>query len=107
MASITVFDPDTGNTQSVTIELAGAVIVQDLDGQVDYYIKLSTGAKTKAGADIASTIIRDLEDGPAGTPFKHDGTPTPYDDYSEAISDHIRRMVEGVPGQPTTAMSFA
>ena len=97
MASIRVFDPTTANTKSITVVVGTSIIIQDLDADPDYYIRLSTNAKKKDGGSIAPMIIRNLSDGSRGT-TKHDGSALPYVTMSEAIEDHILHMIEGDGG---------
>ena len=106
MATIKVFDPTTGNTKNITVTIGGSVIIQDLDADTDYYVHLTTNAKKINGGSITPMIIRNLSDGAGnGGTTKHDGSPLPYADMSEAITDHINAMVEGNGGDD--AMDFS
>lgn len=110
MANITIFDPTTTNSKTITVDMGGSVVVQDLSGELDYFVKLSTSAKMKNGGAISTMIVRTLNDG-AGTGgtirYKHPATPLPYENLSVSLNDHIARMVEGNGVDPLTAMNFA
>ena len=60
MANITIFDPVTQHSRTISSELQGTVIIQDLDALVDYYIQLTTSAKKVSGAAIVPVIIRNV-----------------------------------------------
>ena len=108
MATVTVFDPTTRNNKTITVDMGAAVVIQDLDSETDYYVRMYTSATKLNGSAISTAVLRTLEDG-AGTSgtTKHDGTALPYGDFTEAITDHIRRIVEGDLVDAQTAMSFA
>ena len=89
MASMIVFDPVTGHTKSITIEVQGTIIIQDLDADVDYYVQLSTSARKVSGAAIVPRIIRDV---------------TP-DDLTTKIEENIRAMINY--GGGPNAMDFS
>ena len=60
MANINVFDPVTGHTKNITVEMQGTVILQNLDSDVNYYVQLTTSAKKVSGAAITPIIISDV-----------------------------------------------
>ena len=109
MASVTIFDPVTTNSKTINVDMGGSIVIQDVNGELDYYVRLSTSAKMLNGGAIATMVIRTLYDG-AGTGgvrrYKHPVDPLPYENLTVSIQDHIARMVEGDGSDPTTAMSF-
>jgi hypothetical protein len=110
MASVTVFDPGTANSKTINVDMGGSIVIQDLNGDLDYYVRLSTSAKMKNGGAIAAMVIRTLNNG-AGAGgnirYKHPATPLPYENLTVSIQDHIARMVEGDGVDPNTAMKFS
>jgi len=111
MASVTIFDPATANSKTINVEMGGSVVIQDLNGELDYYVRLSTGAKMKNGGSIAAMVVRTLDTpygaGSSGTTrYKHPGDPLPYENLTVSIQDHIARMVDGDGSDPDTAMDF-
>ena len=103
--SITVYDPVTRNSKLVTVSVQNQVIQQDEDGQMDYFLTLSTSAKKVSGAAITDHSIRTLGD-LAKVTTQHDGvTVTDYSSITAAIQDHIINMVEGTGG--ADAMDFS
>ena len=106
--TITVFDPTYKRSKTISVFLDGTIVIQDLDADPDYYLRMTTSAKQKNGAAISSRIIRSLSSGAGvGGTTQYDGSPLPYATMTAAVRDHVRRMVEGVVGQPTTAMDFS
>ena len=109
MANMTIFDPVTTNSRSITLDLGGSIVVQDLSGELDYYVRLSTSAKMKNGGAIPSMVVRTLNDGAGATihlRYKYPATPLPYENLSVSLNDHVARMVEGDGVDPLTAMKF-
>ena len=92
MASVNIFDPITGRTKSVTVEMQGTVVIQDLDANTDYYVLVSTGAKTVGGGTIVPVIIRNIWD------------PSPVT-LTEKIEAAIKSMVNY--GGGSNAMDFS
>jgi hypothetical protein len=110
MATITIIDPATGNTKSITVAMEAAMVVQDFLGEMEYFVTLSTSAKTVAGESIAKVDIKTLSDGAGGGTNDRHGDPLSggqYASLTEAIDDYVAQMVEGVDGQPETEMAFA
>ena len=104
----TVFDPTTRTSKSITIEMGASVIVQDLDSDMDFYVRLNTSATTLDGDAISARIIRTLHNGAgAGGTVQLDGSALPYATLTAAIADHVRRMIEGDLVDPNTAMNFS
>jgi len=110
MATLNIFDPITGKTKTIIAEMGGSIVIQDLDAIPDYFVRLSTSARTKAGNAIVPHTIKTLWDGSAaGGTTKHDGSALPYANLSEAIEDHVWEMVEGTiyPSiVPNSGMNF-
>ena len=104
MARLTIFDPTTRVTKTIETTLETAVIETDPDASIDYFIKLSTGAKKKSGAAINPRVIRELTDLAKGS-TQHNGSALPYTSMTKAIEDHILNMIDGNGGND--AMSFA
>jgi len=110
MATITVIDPESGNTKSIAVAMEASMIVQDLLGDVEYFVTLSTSARTQAGGTIARRQIIALSDGAGGTGLDRHGAPLSggkYGSLTEAIDDYVALMVEGTDGQPDTEMAFS
>lgn len=108
-----IFDPVSQNTRTILIDVEIALIQQDRDGELDFFVKLSTGAKNLYGDSIVPEIIRSLKDmvlgGVGGT--KWNGDMGPYDNLTEAVEDHILYMIEGYASSdphydPMLQMSF-
>jgi len=109
MATITILEPNSGVSKTIKITIEASVIVQELSGEMDFFISLSTSAKDVSGSAIASELIRSLEDGAGGTGKDRKGaslTDGKYQDITEAINDYVAMMVEGKEGEPWTEMSF-
>ena len=105
---VTIYDPTTRTSKTITAEMGASMIVQDLDTDMDFYIRLNTSATTVGGSAISTRVIRTLNDGAgAGGVFQLDGSALPYATFTAAIADHIRRMVEGDLVDADTAMSFS
>ena len=94
--TLTIFDPVSHNTRSIAMELETAVVQQDETGEYDYYVRLTTSAKTVAGATIPDQYIRGLTDAAHGTTVPHNGvhwnsggSPQAYYSLTDAIQDHV------------------
>lgn len=104
-----IFDQATQNTRTILIDIAITLIQGDEDGEIDFYVKLSTSAKKKNTNDILPQTIRSLKDmiiGGVGGTKRDRSTPGPYADLTDAVTDYILFMVEGDVLDPQTAMSF-
>ena len=104
-----VFDPKTQLTRNILIDMEVSLVQQDEDGEIDFYIKLSTSAKKLNGDTILPQTIRSLRDmviGGVGGTMRDRVTYGPYDNLTDAIEDYILFMVEGDILDPLTAMSF-
>lgn len=109
MASIKILNPVSNTTKTITINMEASMIVQELLGEVEYFVTLSTNAKTVTGASIAKKNILSLTDGAGGTGLDRHGNALSggkYASITDAINDHVALMVEGYDGQPDTAMSI-
>ena len=95
MATITVFDPVTTNSKTITTNVRSAVIQQDENGQIEYYITLVTTAKKVSGADISDHVIKTLSDLARGTTQQDGVTATPYTTLTDSVRDHVLNMIEG------------
>ena len=93
-ATITIYDPVSQNSRSISVEIDTAVIQGDENGAYDYYVRLSTSAKQANGTAVPTQYIRSLAD-LADTSTQHNGGGGAYADLSLAIEDYILHMVEG------------
>jgi hypothetical protein len=110
MATITVFDPTTRHTRAISATIESSPIIQDLTGQIEFFLKLSTSAKDVNGSDIPNRTVRKLSDGAGGTGLDRHGNPLPdgkYANLTDAIRDYVAMMVNGVDGEPWTEMDFS
>lgn len=110
MANITILDPSSGNTKTISATMEASIILQDLLGDIEFFITLSTTAKDVAGNGIPKYTIKSLQDGAGGTGLDRHELPLAsgkYANLTDAINDYIAMMVNGVNGQPTTEMSFS
>ena len=104
--SVVCFDKVSGKTKTIVVDAMQSVLVQDpLNGNLDTYLKLTVGAKDKAGATIQPFVITGDTDLVLGT-SQYNGSTSPYSGLGEALDDYVLRMVQGIPGEPTTAMDF-
>ena len=104
--SVVCFDKVSGKTKTITVDAASGVLVQDAEnGDLDTYLRLSVSAKDKAGTTITPFVITGESDMVLGT-SQYDGTIASYVDLGAAVNDYVLRMIQGVPGEPTTAMDF-
>ena len=104
--SVVCFDKVSGKTKTITVDAAQGVLVQDAEnGDLDTYLRLSVSAKDKAGTTITPFVITGESDMVLGT-SQYDGTLTDYASLGDALDDYVLRIVQGVPGEPTTAMDF-
>ncbi len=117
MANITILDPDSGKTRTISVVIGASPIIQNLSGKIDYYVILSTAAKDVSGNVISTQIIKGLYNGAGGiTPTIMNATRdrnnvdlvgNMYENLTTAIDDYVAMMVEGFYDQPWTEMSFA
>ena len=110
MANITAIDPTTGNTRIIVATIVSSMIIQDVDGEVEYFMTLSTTARKINGDAITMKTIRNLTQGAGGTGLDRHGvalTDGSYADLSACILDYVGLMVNGTDGLPLTAMAFA
>jgi len=109
MITITALDPDTNLKKTISVNLEASMIVQDLDGDLDFFVTLSTSAKDVSGNAIPKYSIAALSEGAGGAGVDRKGVPLAggkYAGLTDAINDYVAMMVEGVNGEPGTAMAF-
>ena len=98
MANITIIDPTTGITKSISVIMEASMVIQDLLGEIEYFLTLSTSAKTAAGAAITKQTITALSDGAGGAGLDRNGDPLPdagkYSSLTDAIDDYVAMMVD-------------
>jgi hypothetical protein len=105
MANITVYDPVTRASKTISITVQNQIIQQDGDGQQDFFLVLSTSALKVGGDAIPDHSIRTLGDLARDT-TQHDGvTVDDYASITAAVHDHVINMVEGDGGDD--AMDFS
>lgn len=111
MASITVLNPNNNISKIITVAIESSIIAQDLNGEMKFFITLSTTAKDVTGTAIDKQIILSLRDGTGGDGIDRKGSDLPnggkYNNLTEAINDYVALMVEGKEGEPWTEMNFA
>jgi hypothetical protein len=105
MANISIFDPATGNTKTVSLFMKSQIIQQDEDGQLDHFMALTTSAKKISGAAIPEHSIRTLGDLAKGSTQQDGATATDYASITAAVQDHVLNMIEGNGG--SDAMDFS
>ena len=102
--NITVFDPVTQNTRTISVDIMVSIIEDEMDGVTDEFIVITTNAKKKTGAAIPPHAINALSDLARGATQQDGFTATPYASMTAAVNDHILNMVDGTGG--SDAMSF-
>ena len=104
--SIVCFDKVSGKTKTITVDATSSVLVQDpSNGDLDTFLKLTVSAKDKAGTTITPFVITGESDLVLGT-SQYGGSTAPYGSLGIAVDDYVLRMVQGIPGEPDTAMDF-
>lgn len=109
MANINVFDPVSRRTKSISVTIESSMIIQDLSGEVEFFVTLSTAAKDVSGNAIPKRTIRKLSDGAGGPGLDRNGAALPggkYADLTAAIDDYVAMMINGVKDEPWTEMAF-
>ena len=109
MATVTVLDPTTSATKTIIVTIESSMVIQDLLGEVEFFVTLSTGAKDVNGHPIAKESIVGLSDGAGGDGLDRHGDSLSggkYGNLSVAIRDYIAMMVNGREGEPWTEMAF-
>ena len=109
MATVNVFDPSSKNTKSITVTIGSSMIIQDLLGEVEYFLTLSTSARDVNGSAIPTRTVKALHDGAGGAGLDRQGVALAggkYADLTEAIDDYVAMMVNGVKDEPWTEMAF-
>ena len=107
MASVTVFDPVTQNTKTITIDVDMNILQEDVDGAEDYIVRLSTSARNTNTAAIPACSFRARDEFPGGDShrFGDPGNFTPYANLTEEIEDYVLYVIDGAgSGYP---MSFS
>ena len=106
MPTITVFDPTYQRSKTITVEIVGSVVQEDETGELEFLVRFTTTAKTKAGNAIEKYHFQRLTDLVRVT-TQHDGvTTTPYANLSAEIEDYLLEMIEG-NGTPNSEMDFS
>ena len=109
MATINIIDPASGNTKQISVNMEASMVVQDLLGEIEYFVSLSTTAKTVTGASIAKRNISALSSGAGGGTNDRHGDALSggqYANLTDAIDDYVAMMVEGDDADPSTEMAF-
>ena len=105
----TVLDPNVGTTKDISITIEASMILQELAGEMEFFVTLSTTAKDVMGQPIAKQTIHSLSDGAGGTGLDRKGVALvdgKYANLTTAIDDYVAMMVEGQEGKPWTEMAF-
>ena len=105
MASIVLFDQATGRSKTVAATFEAAVLHAQLNGVLDYYVRLSVTANDLAGDPIPIFTITSQDDLVLGT-TQWGGSTTPYTDLTAAVNDYVLRIHRGDPSDPDTALDF-
>jgi hypothetical protein len=109
MANITVFDPATTATRTITATIESSMVIQDLLGEIEFFLTLSTSALDVNGSAIPKRTVKALSEGAGGAGLDRHGNALSdgkYGNLSEAIKDYVAMMVNGVKDQPWTEMAF-
>jgi hypothetical protein len=102
--SLAVFDVATRRQKSITVDVGGAAIIQDLDADLDFFLTVTTTAKQVGGSNIPAHTIRSLTSGMPQSGLNHSGGAASYATMSAAITDHAWDVVDGSAG--INPMSF-
>jgi len=62
MATISVYDNDTGLTKQITVDIGQATVAGSGTGAASFYVTVSTNAKDPSGGAIPTLIITDFYD---------------------------------------------
>ena len=110
MGTITVIDPNGGTRRQITINVEASMIVQNLLGEVEFFVTLSTSTKDVNGQTITKQTIESLSDGAGGAGLDRYGSSLSNGKYASlttAINDYTAMMVEGRVNEPLTEMDFS
>ena len=111
MATITIIDPDSGVTKKqISLNMEAAMVIQNLLGEIEFFLTLSTPAKDVLGSTIPKETITGLTDGAGGVGLDRIGASLPngkYTNLTAAINDYVAMMVEGKKDEPWTEMAFS
>ena len=114
--TLIILAPDTGLTRVINVTCEASAVIQELGGDVEYFLSFSTTAKDVSGNAIPKYIIKSLGDGAglasgvhgAGTDRKGNALPSgKYASLTAQIDDYVALMVEGKDTQPWTEMAFS
>jgi len=103
--NIRVFDRTSGKSKTITVDTEQGALVQEPNGAVDTYLKLTVDARDLAGDTIIAQVVTGDADLVLGT-SQYDGSTLSYTCLGTAVDDYVMRMVHGIPGSPDTAMDF-
>jgi len=111
MATIICMDPSTGLTRkTITLSMEASMVIQDLLGEIEFFVTLSTSAKDVLGNEIAKETVTSLGNGAGGAGLDRVGSALPnagkYASLTTAINDYVSMMVEGRNNEPWTEMAF-
>jgi hypothetical protein len=108
--TINVIDPSGTKKNQISVSVLAHPVVQDLTGEMSYFVIMSTGAKDVSGHAIAQNTIMGLTDGAGGTGLDRNGSSLSggkYANLTTAINDYVAMMVEGNKDEPWTEMAFS
>jgi len=105
MASIVLFDQASGRSKTVAATFEAAVLHAQVDGDIDYFVRMSVTANDIAGDAIPIFTITSDDDLVLGA-TQWDGTTTPYTNLTAAVNDYVLRIHRGDPSDPDTALDF-
>jgi hypothetical protein len=109
MASIVIFDPASRNSRSIVVNIESSMIIQDLLGEVEYFLTFSTSARDVNNTLIPKRTVTALSEGAGGTGLDRNGTALStgkYANLTDCIRDYVAMMVHGVKDEPWTEMAF-
>ena len=105
-ASIKLFDPVTGKQKTVAVTFERGILNDPTNGSEDSFIKLSISARTIAGDTINPFVISSQGDLVLGNTQYDEITTDDYADITAAVDDYMLRIMQGVPGDPDSALDF-
>ena len=105
-SNIKLFDPTTGKQKTVSVTFERGVLNDPSNGTEDSYIKLSISGRTVAGDVINPFVISGESDLVLGTTQYDQVTTSNYPNLGAAVDDYMLRLMQGVPGDPTTKLDF-
>lgn len=108
--TINVIDPSGTRRNQIVVSMLASPIIQDLTGDISYFMTLSTSARDVSGHAISQNTITGLTDGAGGTGLDRNGgslSGGKYTNLTTAINDYVAMMVEGNKDEPWTEMAFS